>query len=581
MRKLGRITSYFIAAVMVLCLLPSKTAWAARGRVELGESKYSTADTYEMKIGETKDLNFYGAKGYVYKTDSGSVFWKTTNSDIVSVDRKGLIKAVAPGTATISMTVTVAATRTSYEGSVKVTVKAEDDIKFAIRAFDRTSLIYPNEEAAYKACQKGITVKRVRRFNYGATYYSTVIPTISIDLENRNIINIDMSYNNGDSYIFYAEGLPGDGLEKVVSWDTSPVSTNLSYENAFLSEKGGRDITGTKSLAYCDATPLFELYDKNNIVIGRASNGNSFVGASGVSGSVKYVKKYGTGSATLRSISSGVVRLSSLSQNITVYAVWTSGDKKIELMTNDCLVEPKEYVKPDLGAFVEGILVTNDKGDAINWSGSESWQGTMPASTTKNVLFYFMASDGKKYSGNSDAYAASDIYSLSNEYRFIYQLDESSKNIASITKSGRLTTYREGDVIVEIWLCEPGKNVLTPQADLVGQLNLRITDEPELFDIEFEDQITDVERNANRSDITVKFSLLDQYGEPIAKRVSLAVRANSSSGSQSFANGSVVWNSDNKGGTIHLNLSGKEAGSYSYLVTYSDVIESEIVVILQ
>ncbi len=597
MRKLVKTFSYIIAAIMVICLLPAKNALAARGRVALGETKYSTADSYEMTVGETKDLNFYGAKGYIYKTDSGSVFWKTTNSGIVSVDKKGLITAVAPGTAIVSMTVTVASTRTSYEGSVTVNVKGKqsgntengqqisDNVDFALVAFDRAVLRYATADQASEALKKGISLKRVRKFNTGAKIYTTVIPRLSIDNENKNIINIDTTFTNGALYLITAEGLNKNGAEVTVSWDTQAAYAELTYENAFLSESGGLDITGKKTLSYCDATPRFELYDENNIVIGRAVDGGSFIGASGVSGKLRYVlRNSGSGNASLRSTGSGIVRISKLSQTPTVYATWTSDDNKTVISTRDCTIVPQQYVAPDLGGIAEGIVVTNATGNDVDWSGSEFWQASMPATTSANVLFYFLGSDGRKYSPSSLAHTADDIYPLNTtEYRFIYLLDQDSEKIASLNRtSGKLTAYDEGDIVINIWLCEKGKTFWTDYAQLVGQLNVSITEEPSFDWVEFEEYVMSVDHSDNLSSLRVKFDLQDQYGELFkieeGKKSNFIVRAAETSYSSTYS--SIVWRSDRTGGEIVINLGGKPAGSYTYNVKYGNIIDEQFEIIV-
>nr|MCR5824854.1 Ig-like domain-containing protein [Lachnospiraceae bacterium] len=572
MRKLWKIFSYVLVVAVCFALLPATEAKAARGRVALGETKATTKNSFELEIGETIDLNFYGATGYVSKKDSNSVFWKSSNSNIVSVNNKnGVITAVAPGTVTVSMTVTVAATRMSYEGKVEVTVKAKDKVQFKLVAFDKAVLIYPSEEAAMVAAQKGIEVRRVRRYNSGGTTTSRVIPKATIDLENKKIINIEMSFNRGDTYQFFAEGLDATGLETVITWDTVPSYAELRYENAYISEKGGRDITGTKSLTYCDATPVFELYDANDVVIGRAIDGGTFTGASGVSGNLQFVKKYASGNVTMRSVTTGVLRMTKLDQNATIYAIWTSGDKKYTITSNTVEVYPKEYVAPDLGGFVEGIVATNAKGDDINWSNSEMWQGSVPASTTTNILFYFEGDDGKKYSGNAEAYAASDIYQLNtSEYRFVYQLDKESEKLASISNRGRLQTYKEGDIIIYIYQCEPGKSVITANAQIVGQFNVKITEEPEVFDVNIDEYVTTVDYNETSTIIQVKFDVLDQYGEVFnlgVQRANLKVTAAESG----YSNPNIIWSSSGTGGTFNINLSGKPRGSYTYKVRFGDI----------
>ncbi len=591
MWKLVKTFSYIIAAIMVICLLPAKNALAARGRVTLGETKNSTADSYELTVGESKDLNFYGASGYVYKTDSGSVFWKTTNSNIVSVDRKGLITAVSEGTAIVSVTVTVAKTRTSYEGSVSVTVKGKSgqqlpgSIEFALIAFDRAALKFPSVETASEAMKKGISVKRVRQYASGAKFYTTVIPSFTVDNENKNIIYIDATFTNGASYLIFAEGLDKDGYEITVSWDTVPFYAELSYENAYISEKGGLDITGKKTLTYCDATPVFKLYDDNDIIIGRAVDGGSFVGASGVSGKLRYVlRSSGGGNATLRSSGTGVVRISKLSQNPVVYATWTSDDNKTTISTRDYTIVPEQYVAPDLGGIAEGIAITNSTGNDIDWSGSEFWQASIPAGTSGNIVFYFLADNGKKYSPSSYVYTADDINPLSAvDYRFVYELDKESENIASVSRTtGKLTAYDEGDIVVNIFLCEKGKTYKTDAAELVGQLAVSITEEPVFSWVDIEEPIMNVDSSTNLTSIRVKFTLQDQYGSKIklteSKKANLMVRAFDNVYSSTC--GSIIWNSENSGGEFTINLHGKPKGSYSYIVKYGNIIDEQFEIIV-
>ncbi len=609
MRKLNRIISCFVIIMCVVSLLPTSTALAARKRVALGESRSTTSDTYEIRVGESIDLNFYGAKGYVYKTDAGSVFWKSSDSQIAEVEPKtGVIKGIKPGTVTISMTVTVSSARTSYDGSVTVNVKAKSssnnndtsnkndgktnytsdgDIQIALVAYDRVIIKYPTEEAAMEAYKKGIKAKRVKKYANGYTYSNTVVPQVSIDNENKNILNIDSYYNNNTIYIFYAEGLDKDGFEIELSWGTEASYGELTYEDAFLSEDSSKDITGKKSLSICEAKPVFKLYDSNNVIIGRSDDTGKFRGALGISGTLKYFMSSYEGSPkpTLKSSLTGFVKLTKFTQTAIMYATWTSSDKKITITTPETFLAAKEYEVPDLGGFSEGIVLTNETGDDVRWSGSEFCQGDLPATKSAYILFYFRGSDGKKYSPMNNAYAATDIEPLDkSKFSFFFTLDEGSSEIASINKtSGRLLAYDEGEVTVYIWQNEPGAAKIIEKSTLVGVLTVTVTEEPELGSVDIDENHQTISIQRDNKIVEFEFTVTDQYGEPYIPdsrtKGYFKVKADSSSYSGTIPGSPISWNGST--GKVRLDFTGKTRGDYYYTFTDNSVFEENITVTIE
>ncbi len=562
MRKLGKILSIMIIVATVFCALPLQTAWAARGRVVIGETKASAASSFNLEIGETMDLNFYNASGYVYKTDNGSVFWKTSDSKIVSVDKKGVIKAVSAGKATISVTLTVARTRTSYEGSVTINVK-EKNVYVNLYSYNRVKLVYPSAAEALAASKEKITVQRVRRYDNGRVFYFDMAPNITIDSENNNEINIDFNINKEEKYVFKAPGLAEDGVEMALEWSTVPKTATLRYKDAYMSEEGGWDITGENNLSFCEAMPVFELYDVNGVIIGKAEDGEFFEGIPDIEGYVRYsMKDYNTDGPYLDSQTSGVVRITSLNQSAVISAEWSTFDGKTVIKSNDCAVSALPYVEPDLET-AEGIVVTNKTGNNINWTGSENWTASMPASTTRNVLFYFLGSDGKKYSGCPEAYEASDIYPLGFDYTFTYKLDKSSEDIAFITDNGTLTAYDEGKITVYISMSKFNETGISPET-VIGVVNVTVTKAPDAYALRLDNNSVTVSKSSltTRPLQTFNFTVVDQYGETFPYGANITVTAVDDDYSGTVD--PYEWTNTPGQGKFVFDMTGMDAGRYYY-----------------
>ncbi len=586
MRKFEKIISYLIAAVIMLCLLPSDQAFAARGKVRLGEKSTTTAEEIVIDIGETKDLNPYGATGYVYKTDINTLHWTTSNSNVVTVDpKKGIITGVSAGTAKVSVMLTVAKTRTSFEGSINVIVNKKNETQVQLYSYDRVKLVFPTAEMAATALKNRISVEQIRYYGNGQEYTFSVVPTVTIDNENKNILWLESSsYINGGTYQFKGTGLPEGGIRKVLSWELKAHHASLRYENNTMSSSGGMDITGDRSLSYCDATPVFELYDSNNIVIGRTENGGVYAATSGLSGNLKFVKKEAVGNCSLRSVSTGVVRLNKMDQSMVVQAVWTSSDRNTTIESNDAVVVPEEYVRPTF-EFAEGIVVTTKKGDDINWNGSDSFEGSIPASTRKNILFYFVGSDGKKYSPCRDVwYNSTNINKLSSEYRFVWKLEGGDSNIVTLNSNdGNIQAFSEGVVTVGIYQCEKGRSGWTSNAIPMGYINISITEAPYLNYIEFEEAYAEVTLPGTGTPtptaipVSLTFKTYDQYYEPytMSAREQGSLNAYVLSPDHNPANVTWAkeWDSNSQGGKFKTNMNGKPVGVYYFDIKCTIIVD--------
>ncbi len=99
--------------------------------LKLGPSKQTVADSFEMKVGDSMQLGFYGAVGYNRETDGKTKKWTSSDTSVITVDN-GKINAIAPGQVEITCRVNVLKTDASYVGRTVITVVEDNKINEAI-----------------------------------------------------------------------------------------------------------------------------------------------------------------------------------------------------------------------------------------------------------------------------------------------------------------------------------------------------------------------------------------------------------------------------------------------------------------
>ncbi len=97
-----------------------KGAQSATDVLTLGETKATAKTAYTLAKGTYVDLAFYGAMGY---RSGDYVKWTSTDTNVATVDNKGIVTAKNNGITAIICTVTVAATNKTYSGKVAVIVQ--------------------------------------------------------------------------------------------------------------------------------------------------------------------------------------------------------------------------------------------------------------------------------------------------------------------------------------------------------------------------------------------------------------------------------------------------------------------------
>ena len=163
--------------------------------VKLGTSKDNISDTYALDVNETVDLGFYGVPNYSAQTYA--CVWESDNVEVATVDGKGVITAVAPGSATITFTITNKATDEVFYATAAVTV-AEPvvDLTYEIKQIsDTKATITFNSNVEYTASD----VEFVRSYGEGI---EQAWPLKNVEIKD-NVITVEpyVAFADGDVYI--------------------------------------------------------------------------------------------------------------------------------------------------------------------------------------------------------------------------------------------------------------------------------------------------------------------------------------------------------------------------------------------
>ena len=255
MKSFFKKLAFVMALAMVVSMVaPAGSALAAESGVSLQGTK-TIVETYELdKVGATVDFSFQGAP-----KDWKSTFkWTSSNEAVATVDKAGIVTAVAAGTATIKIT---AGADASYAETVVVTVKAEE-VK---GDFEITQLSTNTVTLAFDKAPAEADLAKDLAFNMVIAGVPVTLPVNTVKVkDNVATVTVFNTFVDGEEYSFVygdkeATFVASVGeIDHVEFWYYTGEDASKNHGIAWVNEEDGEDF---------ETTFVPVLYDANNIDI--------------------------------------------------------------------------------------------------------------------------------------------------------------------------------------------------------------------------------------------------------------------------------------------------------------------------
>ena len=199
MKSFFKKLAFVMALAMVVSMVaPAGSALAAETGVSLQGTK-TIVETWELdKVGATVDFSFQGAP----KDWKTTFAWTSSNTAVATVDKAGVVTAVAAGTATITIT---AGADASYKETVVVTVKEAAPV-VAKEAFEVKQTSTNAATLTFDVPATGVTVDTLEVI--------WLVSDLEIELNKKNVtvkdnvatVELNDNFVDGGSYIFRYNG---------------------------------------------------------------------------------------------------------------------------------------------------------------------------------------------------------------------------------------------------------------------------------------------------------------------------------------------------------------------------------------
>lgn len=384
-------------------------------QVALGTSKNNTFSEYTLELGNTVDLNFYGVVNWsssLYATQ-----WSTSNPAVATVSNTGVITPVAPGTATVTISITNRFTGTELSVTpVEVTVPAaEASQEFTAQqtSDSAVTLIFDNKEITAAELEKALS------FYYYVGDVKISYP-IKVESVKNGVATLSsyVTFTDGTKYGFtYGEESAefvasiGDVASIQYSWSSdgddykayAGSDTIISYK---LLNKYGIDITAT-AMSKPDAAVVFSLLkdsETGDFWISDSTEGKLFFHAENAIAQVEI--EYITGqydSETYEPIAGPKTIATIVSSKAPAYGINAAAGGVATIVKNaSASGESIDWSKTstvialgddEKNSFRLVAKLTDTKGEAVYTDTMDAEKGSFSFATTNNSILY-ISEDG-------------------------------------------------------------------------------------------------------------------------------------------------------------------------------------------
>ena len=383
--------------------------------VVLGTAKDTTFDEYTLELGTTVDLNFYGVTNW--SSSLYSTQWTSTNPEVATVNKSGVVTPVAPGTTTVSISIQNKITGDALSVTpVEITVPAaEVSQEFVARqtSDSAVTLTFDNKEITADELEKNLS------FYY---YVGDVKISYPIKVESvKNgvaVLNSYVTFTDGTKYGFsYGEETAeftatiGEVASIQYSWNCdgddykayAGTDTQITYK---LLNSKGVDITAT-AMSKPDASVMFSLVkesESGDFWISDAAEGKIFFNEEGAIAQVEI--EYITGQydqETYEPIAGPKTVATIISSKAPAYGINAAAGGVATIIKNAAAMgESIDWKKAstvialgddERNDFRLVAKLTDTKGETVYTDTMDAEQGSFSFATTNNSILY-LAEDG-------------------------------------------------------------------------------------------------------------------------------------------------------------------------------------------
>ncbi len=479
--------------------------------VTLGTPENKSITEHTLKIGEEIDLNFYGVKDW--STSKYNCRWVSTDLTVVEVDNKGVVKALAAGTARVTALITEKSTGTFLNViPVEFTVAAGADVTPTpvpvSTAFKAKQVSTDTVELIFESEPENVTVDTLE--------INWLISDLEVGLSAKNIIIngnvatvvLNDKFTNGSSYVFRCNNAEAT----LVASAGEIVKVGLTYYTDDETAGAGKayvstdDETATTILVphFYDANgvDVTALYDVNdfNISYDLAISNNAF--------------DLIDNELTFNAAGQAVV-------NMTVEWADDAGEpKKLASLGNSIIgvKRPAMSFSSIRGGFLVGAWYTMDDDDNIDpvadfstnpesyfWKNN-LYMNTWVAGDEEDLQFSALVKDSR---GNT---VATGIEQGDGEGQYPYghfTYASSKESVLDIDDSGILSIYEAGTANVLIYFVPANASDEDAERILIG--GVKITVKPERYVASYK-MTTDTQ---SKLIATVKNTITDENGKKV------------------------------------------------------------------